>query len=226
MHVDDGRGGSATCGADISVQAKPKHPPTITCTANPNSVFAGEISHITCNANSPDGDTLTFTRRANAGRVTGAGNSPNSDFDTTGLSPGDYTITTRVDDGQGGAADASVIVTVKPVPPVPQASKIDECAFGKPLSTRIDNVCKRILDDVALRLQNEPRATAVIIGYSDPKERQPAKIAGDRGTNAVKYLGEKGIDASRVSTRTGTGQAGATNNRRVDIIFVPEGATY
>jgi hypothetical protein len=226
LHVDDGRGGSATCGSDISVQAKPKHPPTIACTVNPNSVFAGEISHVTCNANSPDGDPLTFTRRANAGRVTGIGNGPNSDFDTTGLSPANYTITTRVDDGQGGAADASVAVTVKPVPPVPQASKINECAFGKPLSTRIDNVCKRILDDVALRLQNEPRGTAVIIGYSDPKERQPAKIAGDRGTNAVKYLGEKGIDASRITTRTGTGQAGATNNRRIDIIWVPEGATY
>ena len=196
VKVDDGRGGSASCSVDISVQPKPKHPPTITCSANPTFRLRGRALHITCNANSPDGDTLTFTWRANAGRVTGASNSPNSDFDTTGLSPGDYTITTRVDDGQGGAADASVIVTVKPVPPAPQASKIDECAFGKPLSTRIDNVCKRILDDVALRLQNEPRATAVIIGYSDPKERQPAKIAGDRGTNAVKYLGEKGIDAS------------------------------
>jgi outer membrane protein OmpA-like peptidoglycan-associated protein len=106
------------------------------------------------------------------------------------------------------------------------ASKISECAFGKLLSTRIDNVCKRVLDDVALRLQSEPRATAVIIGYSDPKERQPTRIAGDRATNGVKYLGEKGIDASRVTTRTGAGQAGATNTQRIDVIFVPEGATY
>jgi outer membrane protein OmpA-like peptidoglycan-associated protein len=112
------------------------------------------------------------------------------------------------------------------MPPAPQASKISECAFGRRLSTRIDNVCKRTLDDLAVRLQNEPRATAVIIGYSDPKERRGSKIAGDRGTNAVKYLGEKGIDASRVSTRTGSGQAGATNNRRIDVIYVPEGATY
>jgi outer membrane protein OmpA-like peptidoglycan-associated protein len=147
-------------------------------------------------------------------------------FDTTGLAPGIYTITTRVDDGRGGAADASVTVEVKPVPPPPQASKINECAFGKPLSARIDNVCKRILDDVALRLQNEPRATAVIIGYSDPKERRPDRISGERGSNAVKYLGEKGIDASRITTRTGAGQAGATDNRRIDIIWVPEGATY
>jgi outer membrane protein OmpA-like peptidoglycan-associated protein len=162
--------------------------------------------------------------RANAGRITG--NGATADFDTSGLSPGDYSITTRVDDGHDGAADARTTVTVKAPPPTPQASKINECAFNQPLSTRIDNVCKRILDDVALRLQNEPRGTAVIIGYSDPKERRPDQLAGDRGTNAVKYLGEKGIDASRITTRTGTGQTGATNNRRIDIIWVPEGATY
>ena len=225
LHVDDGRGGAATCSADIRVEPKPNRPPTITCSANPSSVFAGERSQITCNASDPDGDTLTFTWRANAGRITGNGRL--GDFDTTGLSPSTYTITTRVDDGRGGAADASTIVTVKPTPVPPQASKINECLFGKPLSARIDNVCKRILDDVALRLQNEPRATAVIIGYSDPKERRGDKLAGDRGSNAVKYLGEKGIGASRVTTRTGSGQAGAdARNRRIDVIFVPEGATY
>jgi hypothetical protein len=42
----------------------------------------------------------------------------------------------------------------------------------------------------------------------------------------VKYLGEKGIDASRVKTRTGSGQAGAEQNRHIDVIWVPEGATY
>jgi outer membrane protein OmpA-like peptidoglycan-associated protein len=224
VKVDDGRGGMASCSADVRVEQKPNHPPTISCTANPSSVFAGERSTVTCTASGPDGDPLTYTWRANAGQI--AGNGASGVFDTTGLAPGTYTITTRVEDGRGGAADASVTVAVKPVPPPPQASKINECAFGKPLSTRIDNVCKRILDDVALRLQNEPRATAVIIGYSDPKERKPEKISGDRGTNAVKYLGEKGIDASRITTRTGSGQAGATNNRRIDIVWVPEGATY
>jgi hypothetical protein len=222
--VDDGRGGIATCSADIRVEPKPNHPPTIACSANPSSVFAGERSQITCNASDPDGDPLTYTWRANSGRITG--NGPNGDFDTSGLSPGTYSITTRVEDGRGGAADASTPVAVRAVPPPPQASKIGECAFGKPLSTRIDNVCKRILDDAALRLQSEPHATAVIIGYSDPKERKPAQVAGDRATNGVKYLGEKGIDASRVTTRAGNGQAGAENNRRIDLIYVPEGATY
>ena len=227
LHVDDGRGGAASCSTDIRVEAKPNpnHPPTITCSADRSSVFAGERVHITCNASDPDGDPLAYTWRANAGRITG--NGPAGDFDTTGLAPANYAITTRVEDGRGGAAEATTGVEVKAVPPPPQASKMSECAFGKPLSTRIDNVCKRILDDVALRLQSEPRGSAIIIGYSDPKERQPQKIAGDRATNGVKYLGEKGIDASRVTTRTGSGQAGADQqNRRIDVIWVPEGVIY
>src|SRR5579885_1087735 len=46
---------------------------------------------------------------------------------------------------------------------------------------------------------------------------------------AKKYLGEKGIDASRISTRVGTPSTAKgleKGNRRVDFIFVPEGATY
>jgi hypothetical protein len=228
--VDDGRGGFASSGVDIRVEPKPYHPPTIACSTDRSSVFAGERVHITTNANSPDGLPLTYTWRTNGGQIVGSGAAV--DLDTTGLAPGNYSATARVDDGRGGA-DCSSTIEVKAVPPPPQASKISDCAFGKPLSTRIDNVCKRILDDVALRLQNEPRANVVIIGYSDPKESQPGrrgggadKIAGDRATNAVKYLGEKGIDASRTSTRTGSGQAGATDNRRIDVIFVPDGATY
>jgi outer membrane protein OmpA-like peptidoglycan-associated protein len=224
LHVDDGRGGAASCSTDIRVETKPNHPPTIACSADRSAVFAGERVHISCKANDPDGDPLTYAWRANAGRITG--NGPEGDFDTTGLAPANYSITTRVDDGRGGAADATTGVDVKAVPPPPQASKMSECAFGKQLSTRIDNFCKRILDDVALRLQSEPRASAVIVGYSDPKEAKPDKIAGDRATNGVKYLGEKGIDASRVTTRTGSGQAGAEQNRRIDVIWVPEGATY
>ncbi len=223
--VDDGRGGSPASNVSVNVETKPNHPPTITCFADRPSVFAGEKIHITCNASRPR-RRPAYLHVARQWRQDRPETAPAADFDTTGVAPGNYAITTRVDDGRGGAADATTNVDVKAVPPPPQASKISDCAFGQPLSARIDNVCKRILDDVALRLQNEPKGSAVIIGYSDPKERKPEKVSGDRAANAVKYLGEKGIDASRVTTRTGSGQAGAKDNRRIDVIWVPEGATY
>ena len=112
--VDDGRGGSASSSVAVNVEPKPNHPPTITCSADRSSVFAGEKVHITTNANDPDGDKLTYTWRANSGQV--VGNGAAVDFDTSGLAPGNYTVTVRVDDGRGGAADCSSTVEVKPVP--------------------------------------------------------------------------------------------------------------
>ncbi len=94
-------------------------------------------------------------------------------------------------------------------------------------SSRVDNVCKRMLDDAALRLQNDPKGTLVIVAYADPKEHRADKLSAARGAASVKYLTGKGIDASRISVRPGTGQAGAgAANRRIEIIWVPAGATY
>ncbi len=131
-----------------------------------------------------------------------------------------------MDDGRGGAADCSVGIEVQAVPAPPQASKINECFF-RAGSGRVDNVCKRILDDVALRLKNEPKASVVVVGYADPKERRPERLAKERGENTAKYLASKGVDTSRVNVRTAGGQAGAgKQNLRIDIVWVPEGATY
>jgi outer membrane protein OmpA-like peptidoglycan-associated protein len=222
-HVDDGKGGAASCSSTVQVAMKPIRPPTVALSADRNTILPGERVHITSTVGNPDNAPLTYMWRANGGMV--VGNGAAVDWDSTGLMPGPYSITLRVENS-AGAADASVNIQVQTPPPPPQASKISDCAFKPNLNTRIDNVCKRVLDDVALRLQNEPRANIVIIGYSDPRERNGNKVAGDRAANAVKYLGEKGVAASRAQTRTGTGQTGATDNRRIDVIWVPEGATY
>jgi outer membrane protein OmpA-like peptidoglycan-associated protein len=132
-----------------------------------------------------------------------------------------------VDDGRGGSADALKAITVQAPPPSPQASKINECQFQPANSARVDNVCKRVLDDIAVRLQSEPTSKLVIIGYADPKARQAEKMSTDRGQNASSYLQQKVIDANRIEVRKGTGQEGAgAGNQRIEIIFVPQGATY
>jgi len=228
VRVDDGHGGSASCSTDIRVNAPPPpppQPPVMSCSVDRGTVMAGERVNVTASASSPQNFALTYTWRSNAGQIVGTGSSVQ--FDTTGLGPGTYTITGRVDDGHNQAADCTANVTVQQQPPPPQASKINECAFKPAGSERVDNVCKRVLDDVALRLQNEPKGTVVIIGYADPKEPRMKTAGKLRADNASKYLVGKGIDASRITVRAGSGQEGAgAANRRIEIIWVPEGATY
>lgn len=222
--VSDSRGGTASCSVDVRVEPPPNRPPSLTCSAERSSVLAGERVRITGSGSDPDGDNLTYSWRANAGQMVGTGSSVQ--WDSTGLGPGRYSVTGRVEDSRGGAADCTVNLGVEEPPPPPQSSKLNECFFRSG-TARNDNVCKRILDDVALRLQNEPRAKVVIVGYADPKEPRPDRLAMSRATEAKKYLVDKGIADARVDVRSAGGQAGADRqNRRIDIVWVPEGATY
>ena len=225
--VDDGKGGTTSCTADIAVQERPHHPPTISCSANPSTIQPGEKSTITSTASSPDNLDLTYSYSAAQGQVTG--NGPTATFDSTGLSSGSYKVNCTVTDSRGDKADGQANVDVQQPPPPPQATKIGECGYTKAGVARFDNLCKRVGDDVALRLKNDPSAKVVIIGYADPKEPRAAKLAQSRADLAKAYLGEKGIDASRSTTRTGqasTEKGSEKENRRVEFIFVPDGATY
>ncbi|HVB33912.1 MAG TPA: OmpA family protein [Patescibacteria group bacterium] len=231
VRAGDPYGNFATSSQEITVTPKPIPPPTMACSSVKPSVLPGERVGITANVHDESGTTLTYTWRTTGGQIIGSGASVT--FDSTGLAPGTYTITGRVENEKGAAADCQVQVTVQaPPPPKPQASKIDQCLF-RDNSTRVDNVCKRVLDNVALRLQNETGAHVVVIGYASPGktarvQRLAERRAGERSTNAQKYLVSKGISADRIETRTGTVTAGETRKQsnRIDIIWVPEGATY
>jgi outer membrane protein OmpA-like peptidoglycan-associated protein len=225
-HLDDNRGNSASCSSDVTVQPKPAPPPpTMSCSANPSSIQVGERATVTATVNDSTGTALTYSWQANSGQVVGTGASVQ--FDSTGLAPGDYTVTGRVENAKDGAADCTATVTVQQPPAKPEASKIGQCYF-KPGSARVDNVCKRVLDDAAVRLQNDPKAKIVIVGYADPKERKPDQLAKQRADSALTYLSKtKNVDASRVETRGAAGTAGADKeNRRADVVNVPDGASY
>jgi len=225
VRVDDGAGNSASCSEDIRVEPKPIPPPTMSCAVDRSTVLVGERVQVTATVNDQSGTPLTYTWRSSGGQILGSGSSVQ--LDTTGLAPGTYTATGRVENGKGGAADCSATVIVQAPPPPPQASKLNECFFRSLGSARVDNVCKRVLDDVTLRLQNDPKAKVVLVGYADPRERRPDKLAGQRAANVKKYLVSKGIADSRIDVRSAAGQKGAgKQNRRIDIIWVPEGATY
>jgi outer membrane protein OmpA-like peptidoglycan-associated protein len=229
VRVEDAQGNNASCSEDVRVEAKPVPPPTMSCSVDRASVLVGERVQVSANVNDQSGTPLVYSWQTNGGQVVGSGASVQ--LDTTGVAPGNYTVTGRVQNGKGGAADCSANVAVQAPPPPPQASKINECLF-RGTSSRVDNVCKRILDDVALRLQNDPKAKVVIVGYAAPArgreaERRAETLAKNRAQAAKKYLSQKGAVEGRVDVRSASGQKGAgKENNRADLIWVPEGASY
>ena len=229
LRVDDGTGKTSSCSTNVRVDPKPKPPaPTMSCSSDRSSVMAGERAQITATVNDRSNTALKYSWQTNGGQLMNASDSsPSVQFDTSGLAPGTYTVTGRVENGAGGAADCSTSVTVQQPPAPPQANKISECSFT-PGSARVDNVCKRVLDDAAVRLQSDSKAKVVLVGFADPKEPASAKLAARRADEAKKYLGGKqGVDGSRIDVRSASGTEGAgKENRRVDVVLVPDGATY
>ena len=92
--------------------------------------------------------------------------------------------------------------------------------------SRVDNECKAVLDEVALRVQREPNDTVVVVGYTDETETvKMTQLAGQRAVNVKYYLtsgeGGAGIDASRIQVRAGT-----VKSKSAKIYIVPAGATF
>ncbi len=95
----------------------------------------------------------------------------------------------------------------------------------------MDNEAKACLDQVALSAQQTPDATVTVVGEAGPppppakgKHHQPTieNLAAQRAVNTKAYLvTEKGIDASRISVRTGTQSVDEVEN-----YLVPAGATF
>ena len=212
-------GETADCSASFTV--KEFEPPTISCTANPTTIKPGESATITATAMSPQNRPLTYSYTATAGSVNGSGNS--ATFSSAGAPTGTTQITCNVSDDKGHTANAntSVTITAPYVPPAPHTQALCSITFDKDKKrpTRVDNEAKACLDEVALDLQKQADAKAVVVGESDAKEKaktakeqaiqakhkHPKPVIDDaaqRGVNTKDYLvTEKGIDASRISCR-------------------------
>jgi outer membrane protein OmpA-like peptidoglycan-associated protein len=208
-------------GQAFTINEPPKHPPTISCSPNPKTVKSGDTVTITCEATNPDNRTLTYDWKSSGGHLSGTGTT--NTLDTAGAAAGPITISTTVTDDRALSASTDTSVNVEVPPPPPQASKIGEISFPNTKKPwRVDNTAKAILDDVALRLQREPDAQAVVVGYFDPAEKGGINLAQQRAVNTKAYLTEeKGIDAKRIEVRTGT-----AGGNRAEIYVVPAGATF
>jgi hypothetical protein len=223
-HVSQGQkaGQFADCTANFEV--KQFEPPTISCSANPTTLKPGDSSTITAQGVSPQNRPLTYTYSTSAGQINGSNTT--ATLNTSGAPAGPITVTCNVSDDKGQTASTTTSVNIEQPPPPPQPKTQTLCSINfdrdKRRPARVDNEAKACLDDVALNLQRQSDATAVVVGDSATDEKQGPKVAAQRAVNTKDYLvKEKGIDASRVQVRTGT-EAG----KQVQNYLVPSGANF
>jgi outer membrane protein OmpA-like peptidoglycan-associated protein len=227
--------------SSASYTVKAFEPPTLSCSASPSTIKPGETSTVTAVGMSPQNRPLTYSYTAAAGAISGSGTT--ATFTSTGAPTGATGITCNVSDDKGQIATASTSVTITApyVAPVPHTEALCSITFEKDKRrpARVDNEAKACLDEVALDLQKQSDAKAVVVGNADAKEKaktakeeaaaakrkhpKPVEdLAVQRAVNTKDYLvTEKGIDASRISVSTGT-----TDGQKVEDYLVPAGANF
>jgi hypothetical protein len=220
---------SASCNTSFTV--KTPHPPTASCSASPDTVQQpGQSATLTANASSPDNFPLTYAWTSNGGQI--SGNGASATLNTAGAAQGSsITATATVTDSRGLSTTCNATVSI-PAPPPPvvvnEVTEIGECKFmDEKRPARVDNSCKAVLDDVALKIQHEPNGKFVVVGYSEDEEVVKVKQVGAQRSVNMKYYmvnGEGGsqIDATRIDVRT----SGTVKQKGAKIYFVPSGATF
>jgi outer membrane protein OmpA-like peptidoglycan-associated protein len=215
---------TASASSTVTVREKPNVPPTISCLTTTLDVASGETVELRARTSDPDGDSTSVSWSATGGRVSGSAET--ATFNASGLRAGSYTVTATVNDGRGGRASCTMTVNVSQ-----RINLMTGSAGGfRTGSSRLDNVAKAALDDIAVQMQNDPRLRANIIGYTDNSRRETRVqgLGARRAQAAADYLTEKGIDASRITASDGgTSNPVGDNdtadgrklNRRVEVIL-------
>jgi len=229
---------SASCSASFTV--KQPQSPQVACSATPSSVHPGDPITLRVEGSSPDQAKIQSRNfRTSAGTIkqgeTTAGAQPGeftsvATLDTTNVPPGPLSVNIDVTDVHGltGSASCTASVVAPPAPEVVSESLISDCEFNNPKKhARVDNECKAVLDEVALRLQHEPNGKLVVVGCADEQEAVTIKdVSSLRAVNAKAYLtggeAKQQIDSARIEVRKSTNACG----KKARFYFVPEGGSF
>jgi opacity protein-like surface antigen len=202
--------------------APANRPPTVSLDADKTNAITCDTVRFRANAADPDGDTLTYAWTTSAGHTTGEG--ANVTLDPGCLPAGtDVTVTVTVNDGHNHTASASrhVMIEAKPKPQTITRSMGPFPSVKVGGGTRLNNMDKSVLDDMAARLRQDPASRLLIVGHAEKGEPNPDVLSRKRAEAVKAYMvKERGIDASRIITRG----AGAGGGRRAELTFVPDGA--
>ncbi|MFZ0427176.1 MAG: PKD domain-containing protein [Acidobacteriota bacterium] len=211
---------SASCEFTVTVNLKPNLNPTCSLSLDRNSVLAGEPIRATAQASDPEGGPLTYAWQVDGQQRSDSGTVLS--INTSGMTGGPHSVTLNVTDERGGTCTST------------QTFNVTEKVIIPMSGMRPDNKAKAQLDEIALKMQQNPQLHARVTGYTDDigSEANNEKV-GMRRADAVKsYLVKQhNIDAGRIETQSG-GESnpiadnktaeGRKQNRRVEVeLYVP-----
>jgi outer membrane protein OmpA-like peptidoglycan-associated protein len=218
VRVDNGRGGSAGCSADVRVEASPNRPPTMSCSEDRSSVPIGTTVQITATASDPDNDPLTYSWDSSEGRVRGGGATPT--FDSSGLKAGSYTVTGHVDDGRGGTARCLLAIEVQEPPPPPEMTELEtrlalhsiyfptaRPSVAKPDGGLVESqgqILAKLAEDFKRYLTFKPEAHLILGGHADERGSVAYNqaLTDRRVARTRSFLVEHGVSADAIETRS------------------------
>lgn len=192
-------------------------PPTMSCSADRGSMVVGERLQITAMASDPDNDPLTFSWHTSGGQIIGSGSSVS--LDTSGLAPGHYTVTGRVDDGRGGAADCSVDLDVQGAlviaPVVLERTLALRSIYFPTAQPTVENpdtglvesqqtILRTLAEDFKKYLEFKPDSHLILEGHADERAsvEYNMALAERRVAKSKSFLVEQGVPEASIETRS------------------------
>jgi outer membrane protein OmpA-like peptidoglycan-associated protein len=211
----------ASCTANFTVKEPPKNPPTMSCTANPNSLQAGGTAAVTCECKSPDNVEVNVgTWTASAGSITGTGNT--GTLTTAGASPGPITVTAACTDKRGLNTNATTQVTIEAPPPPqvsPEVQRLEQklalhsvyfpTAQPSPANPKggllksQQDILSELASDFQKYVQAKPDAHLILEGHADPRGGQEynQKLSERRVERVKSFLVEHGVPEANIDTK-------------------------
>ena len=208
---DDGRGGTDTKTADITVAPKPNQPPVIaSCLADPGTIEEGKTSTVTTEASDPDNDPLSYSYTTSGGKVTGSGKSVQ--FDSTGVAPGTYTVNCLVSDGRGGEAKANTTIKVNQSA-IEKRLALHSIYFQTARPTEADPngglldsqaaTLNALATDFKQYLTTHPNVHLILQGHADPRggAEYNQKLSQRRVDRTKSHLVQQGVPDSAIEAQ-------------------------
>ncbi|SEB49353.1 OmpA family protein [Terriglobus roseus] len=232
LKLDDGRGGSSDCAAEVVIAAPLNRSPSLSCSIAENALEAGQLAHLTATGSDPDGDPLQYTWTTSYGAIRGTDSAVLLQTDPT--MDHAYAVHVQVMDGRGGSSDCSMNFSAQRSQAVVKLEErlslrsiyfpTAEPTVAQPSRGLLASQHSTLLSlaaDFSQYLKTQPTAHLILEGHADPRgsAEYNQKLSELRVALTKEYLVAHGIAAESIDIKARGDQQNLTDGQVKDAIL-------